>query len=144
MSKTANRNSWKTTLPLPAKREKLIIKLTFTDEEYNHLAKGLIPKVMEDKWFVFMEDDTLFFHRSWTGICVYQVHFDNQHRVDEVWVNRDRKQYNEADIEYDGKLLFFLIDNLLLGKNTPFPAPSNLPSNLHQGVYQNNVSGTGY
>jgi len=144
MSKIANRNSWKTTLPLPAKREKFIIKRTFTTEEFNRLAKGLIPEAMEDKWFIFMEDGTLFFHRSWTGICVYQVHFDNQHRIDEIWVNRDREQYSEVDIEYDGKLLSFLIDNLLLGKNTPFPVPSNLPNKLPQGVYQHHVSGTGF
>jgi 8-oxo-dGTP diphosphatase len=145
MDNIANRNSWrKPPLALPAQRTKLKIERTFTDKDYNRLAQGLIPSAMEDKWFIFMENDTLFFHRSWTGVCVYEVHFDNRHCFNEIWVNRDSQQYKETDIEYDGKLLIFLIDNLLLGKNTPFPIPSNIPSNLPKGLYQHNVSGMGY
>ena len=36
---------------------------------------------MEDKWFIFMENGILYFHRSWTGVCIYQVHFDEQRRI---------------------------------------------------------------
>jgi len=32
---------------------------------------------MEDKWFIFLEDDWLYLHRSWTGTCVYKV----QHHI---------------------------------------------------------------
>jgi len=32
---------------------------------------GLVPEEIEDKWFIYWEDDTLFFHRSWTGNCIY-------------------------------------------------------------------------
>lgn len=144
MDKTANRNSWKKVLPLPTQRAKLNIERTFSEQEYNRLSQGLIPKVMEDKWFVFMENNVLSFHRSWTGACIYEVHFDNQRTINEIWVSRDDEQYKEIDNEYDEKLLTFLIDNFLLGQNTPFPIPSNIPSDLPKGLYQHNVSGTGY
>ena len=145
MNEIANRNSWKKIpLALPIQRAKLIVERTFTDKDYNRLAQGLIPSAMEDKWFIFMENGTLFFHRSWTGVCVYELHFDDRHCINEAWVNRDSEQYRETDIEYDGKLLFFLIDNLLLGQNTPFPVSSHVPSDLPKGVYQHNVSGTSF
>ena len=143
MDKIANRSSWKT-LPLPAQRAKLNIERTFSEQDYLRLKHGLIPKAMEDKWFIFMENDVLSFHRSWTGMCIYEVHFDKQRVMTEVLVNRDSEQYKETDNEYDEKLLNFLIDNLLLGRNTPFPMPNDLPSNLPKGVLQHSVSGTGY
>ena len=143
MDNIANRNSWKA-LSLPTQRAKLQLARTFTEQDYHRLEHGLIPKVMEDKWFIFMENDVLFFHRSWTGVCIYEVHFDDQRTVAEVWVNRDREQYKETDDEYDRRLLTFIIDNLLLGQNTPFPMPSNLPGNLPKGAFQHSVSGTGY
>jgi hypothetical protein len=143
MDKTANRSSWKT-LPLPAQRAKLDIERVFTEQDYLRLKNGLIPRAMEDKWFIFMENDVLSFHRSWTGTCIYEVHFDKQRAITDVWVNRDGEQYKEADNEYDKRLLNFLIDNLLLGKSTLFPMLSNLPSDLPKGMFQHSVSGTGY
>ncbi|MGD8456353.1 MAG: hypothetical protein PVF83_08220 [Anaerolineales bacterium] len=143
MEKTANRNSWENQ-PLPPQRTILTVKRSFREEEYNTLAKGLIPKEMEDKWFIFMENKTLFFHRSWTGVCIYQVLFDDQRCIAEVWANRDPDQCGISDNEYDVKLLSFLIDNLLLGKRTPFPLPEDLPEDVPEGLYQHSVSGTGY
>jgi hypothetical protein len=143
MDKIADRNSWKA-LPLPTQRAKLPVERTFTEQDYRRLAHGLVPKVMEDKWFIFMENDVLFFQRSWTGVCIYEVHFDNQRAISDVWVNRDAQQYKETDNQYDKQLLSFLIDNLLLGQSTPFPMSSNIPGNLPKGVIQHSVSGTGY
>jgi hypothetical protein len=143
MDKAADRNSWKTT-PLPAQRAKLEVNRCFTEEEFNTMARGLIPEAMEDKWFIFMENETLYFHRSWTGVCVYQVHFDDQRRISEAWANRDPEQYSVSGDEYDVKLLSFLIDNLLLGQHTLFPLPEDLPDNLPEGLYQHSVTGTGY
>ncbi|MBI4760169.1 MAG: hypothetical protein ACOYYF_13050 [Chloroflexota bacterium] len=143
MVEIADRNSLKT-LPLPRQRAKLNFVRTFTEQEFDCLAHGLIPKSMDDKWFIFMENDVLSFHRSWTGVCIYQVHFDKRHAITAVWVNRDVQQYKETDNEYDQRLLNFLIDNLLLGQSTPFPMPSNLPGSLPKGAFQHTVSRTGY
>jgi 8-oxo-dGTP diphosphatase len=143
MSNTADRSSWKN-LPLSSQREKLNIERVFSEEEYSRLSKGLIPEVMEDKWFIFMENNVLYFHRSWTGICIYEVYFDNKRAIKEVWVNRNHEQYKVTDNDHDEKLLMFLINNFLLGQKTSFPVPSNIPSDLSNGVYQHHVSGTGY
>jgi hypothetical protein len=143
MDEIATRNSAKT-LPLPAQRAKLNVERAFTEDEFVRLARGRISRDMDDKWFIFMEEDVLFFHRSWSGVCIYEVHFDPRHAVTDVWVNREAQQYNASDNEYDQQMLNFLIDNLLLGRSTAFPMPSNLPSGVPQGLFQHNVSGTGY
>ena len=143
MDNIAKQSSWQN-LPLPAQRAKLDIERKFSEQEYNRLSQGLIPETMEDKWFISMENDVLSFRRSWTGVCIYEVHFDDKRTIHEVWVNRDSEQYKETDNEYDKRLLNFLIDNLLLGQSTPFPVPSTSPVDLPKGVLQHHVSGTGY
>jgi len=104
-----------------------------------------LPSVkLQKKVYTTMENDILSFHRSWTGVCIYEVHFDNYHTIKEVWVNRDIDQYKETDNSYDEKLLTFLIDNLLLGQSTPFPVSNNIPNDLPRGLHQHVTSGTGY
>lgn len=49
--------------------------LTLTAKEYARLSLGLIPEEMEDKWFIYLEDNKLYCHRSWTGLCTYIVEF---------------------------------------------------------------------
>ena len=143
MEKVAKRSSC-TNLPLPTQRARLDIERTFSEQEYSRLSQGLIPGGMDDKWFIFMENDILSFHRSWTGVCVYVVHFDSKRTMNEVWVNRDSEQYRQTDNEYDEKLLMFLIDNFLLGQSTPFPIPSDIAKESPKGLYQHSFSGTGY
>lgn len=105
--KTAERNDWKNQA-MPEQHDVFVLKRKFTSEQMDALRKGNIPQQMEDKWFWFMEGDTLFAHRSWTGICIYQVEFrPDDHHI--VTVNRDPEQYKctsiNEDIEFLNKLL---------------------------------------
>ena len=68
----ATRQSW-SNIPLPEQRASLSFEREFTQEEYELIRHGLIPEAMEDKWFIFLEDDVLYFYRSWTGNCIYQL-----------------------------------------------------------------------
>lgn len=45
----------------------------FTRKELKQLKLGIVPREMEDKWFIYFEATHLFFHRSWTGQPVYRV-----------------------------------------------------------------------
>jgi hypothetical protein len=79
---------------------------------------------MEDKWFVYLEEDCLYFHRSWTGTCIYMVRLrevSGGYAVAESWVNRDPDQYKNTDLDYDTNVLTFLIERLLLGRSVGFP-----------------------
>lgn len=110
--------------PMPTLRDKLRYKRNFTLNEYQKISAGLIPQMMEDKWFIYFEDDILYFHRSWTGICVYQVQItesDMTYFVSKAFVNRDIREYQEQSNDYDLSFLSFLIESLLLNKKVPFP-----------------------
>jgi len=76
---------------MPKKNAVFTLEREFSEEEMAVLRMGNIPKEMEDKWFLYMEDNVLYAHRSWTGICVYIIEFkpDNKHKVT---VNRNRQQ----------------------------------------------------
>jgi hypothetical protein len=122
-SKPATQNDWKT-MGMPKARANLKVARVFSSEEMERIKYGLIPEEMEDKWFIYYEGDRLYFHRSWTGHCIYVVEFqkgEDQFVNSLVQANRDAEQYAERDDEYDTKILFFLIDLLLLGRAPEFP-----------------------
>ncbi len=142
----ATRQSWSNVQPLPEQRAWLSLQREFTQEEYELIRYGLIPEAMEDKWFIFLEEDVLYFHRSWTGFCIYQLSLINQganYTVAEALANRDASQYSGTDDGYDEKLLTFLIDNLLLGRRSMFPVPAGVPSGIATGLYHHHVAGVG-
>jgi len=95
------------------------------------IARGLIPRGMDDKWFIYVESATAYFHRSWTGTCVYQVEFTQTasgHVVKNVLVNRNPDQYKSSDNSYDVALLNWVIEIFLLGRTIQFPgSPQNEP-----------------
>ncbi len=106
--KIAERNDWKR-LDMPKRRETFILRRPFTERQLAALRRGHIPQEMEDKWFWFMEGDTLYAHRSWTGICIYRV--DLKPGGDHVvTVNRDPEQYECASAEEDAQKLNDLLD----------------------------------
>ncbi len=106
--KIADRDDWKA-LDMPAKCEHFILKREFSAQQMAALRKGNIPQEMEDKWFWFMEADTLYAHRSWTGICIYRIEFkaDGSHAVT---VNRDPEQYSCTSIDEDRQTLNELLN----------------------------------
>ena len=56
-----------------------------------------------------MEGDTLFAHRSWTGICIFRIDFKPDHHL-VVTVNRDPEQYACTDTDDDARTLNKLLD----------------------------------
>jgi hypothetical protein len=142
----ATRQSWHNLKPLPAQRSQLSLQRAFTEQEYERIHVGFIPERMEDKWFIFTEDDTLYIHRSWTGYCIYQLTLikqDTSYILSEALVNRDESQYSGGDDPYDAKLLMFLIDHLLLNKSGPLPLPANLHAGIVTELHHHHLLGAG-
>lgn len=86
--------------PLPEKHAVLKLDFTLDANEAAAIRKGFIPQEMEEKWFSYYANDTLFQHRSWTGFCIDQVHFVPEGhglRATHAEVNRDSEQYDETD-----------------------------------------------
>lgn len=93
--KIAERGDWHAN-PMPEKNTTLILHRPFSPQQTAALRKGNIPLAMEDKWFRFMEGDTLYACRSWTGNCIYRIDLkpDGNHVVT---VNQDPEQYSCTD-----------------------------------------------
>ena len=104
----ARRDDWKT-VAMPETHETFVLNRSFTDEEMDALRRGNIPQAMEDKWFWYMEGQTLWAHRSWTGFCIYRIDFKEDGRHTET-VNRDPEQYASADAAADAESLNALLD----------------------------------
>ncbi|HEX6747550.1 MAG TPA: hypothetical protein VF092_09705 [Longimicrobium sp.] len=121
-------------------------RASFDEAEFARLREGLVPVVMEDKWFVYYDEPYLFFHRSWTGLPVYRIELKvtpaGAKVVEALW-STQLADAPGADLEYEAKLLDFLLRNLLLGQSRPFPRPAGLVEPM-PGVFQHHVSGTGY
>ena len=144
--KIANADSWKR-LKMPEETASLAIDKIYSVEEFEVLSRGLIPEVMEDKWFIFMRNNWLFFHRSWTGICIYQANFEAKEKeyiLKQAIVNQNLKQHPVNDLDYEAALLNWLIDCLLLRKKIAFPLKQNLPQNIPLGIYQHHIAGTAF
>lgn len=106
--KIADRNDWETT-GMPKKHDTFVFHRPLNAQQMAALRRGNIPKEMEDKWFWFMEGDTLYAHRSWTGFCIYRVDFkpDGDHIVT---VNRDPEQYTCESAAEDAERLNKLLN----------------------------------
>ena len=111
----AKHSDWQNT-PMPEQHASFSLERTFSLEQMRRLQNGLVPEQMEDKWFIYFDDNTLYFHRSWTGFCIYAMHFverDGQFAITSVDVSRDPEQYKSTDIVEDTSMLNTLIDILL-------------------------------
>ena len=112
-------------------------------EDFTKINAGLIPQSAKDKWFIYFEEDNLYFHRAQSGSCIFQleIHPRDDHFVcPRVLVNRDKAQYRNTDLEYDVRLMAWLIDTQLLGRRTPFPQPNRI-NRQHREAHEKHVTG---
>jgi hypothetical protein len=111
----AIRSSWKAK-KLPDEREQLHYLPFFYDADADKLQLGHIPTSMDDKWFIFYEEGWLYFHRSWTGNCIYWLRLDGSPggvRTLESWVCRNKRHYDFVDSQSDIDVLDMLFRKVL-------------------------------
>lgn len=112
---------WGELKPLTSERATLPLSRLFSQQEITRIRLGLLPAQMEDKWFVYWLDNSLHFHRSWTGHCIYIVRFKTEGegcRMIAVDVSRDESQYCWYGEEREPARISNLIDMLLLRRET--------------------------
>ena len=142
MREPATRDSWKRE-PMPADAEKLDYSAEFSRGEIDQIALGLVPEAMEDKWFIYLEDGYLYFHRSWTGICVFRLKLDNvgdKFFVSEALLNPGLEF---DDVSYQVKRVDYLIQSSLLRRKVAFPFPGETSGGALKSLFQHHVAGRG-
>lgn len=121
--KPAKKSDWRTE-PLPAEHATIELNRSFTSHEMQKIQAGLVPEEMEDKWFIYWSENTLHFHRSWTGNCIFVVRFakdGDSFRMVQADVNRDPRQWKDTSDSHDAAMISHLIDVLLLKRPSEFP-----------------------
>src|SRR5690606_34385001 len=59
--------------PMPNGRKELLLDGRYTREEFVTISQGLVPQSPADKWFIYLEGQWLYFHRSASGSCIFQL-----------------------------------------------------------------------
>ena len=114
---TARRSDWKTeplTVPQPIPTPYRV----WTDGEMGAIRCGYVPHMMEEKWFIFMEENRLLAHRSWTGIAIYKATFasvEGGYVFESAVVTGDDTKYRRSSDEAESQTLEALIASYLLG-----------------------------
>ncbi len=110
-TKVATKDSWKT-LPMPDCKTTIPINVTISREAMAIVKMGHIPSAMEDHWFMYCDETTIRYYRSWTGICIFVAKYeecDEQYKITELTVNREQSQYQSTDKEHDVALFLALL-----------------------------------
>lgn len=105
---------WKTTA-MPVQQTQLPLDLRLTKEEASAIRLGFTPSQQEDRWFSCFNNNTLFHYRSWTGYCIYQIHFVPEGdglRATSAIVNRDPEQYGNTDDREDIRWIETMVKDL--------------------------------
>jgi len=93
----------------------ITISVTLSELEFKKLSVGMIPHEMEDKWFIYMLDNTLHAHRSWTGREIFRVHFEENHgkfMARFAIVERNEEFYKNTSDEVDKSMVQNFIKGL--------------------------------
>lgn len=104
----AKKSDWHTK-PMPEECTTIEMSTKYSTEAMKYIRKGTVPEEMEDKWFMYYEEeeDRLYMHRSWTGYCVYilkfEIHEDGSGSVVSMIVNRNSEEYLSTDDEKDAE-----------------------------------------
>lgn len=113
----ATRASFKTASP-PKLRECLQLFELYSADDMAIIRQGLVPRDMDDRWFMFFENDSLHIFRSWTGYQIFALHFaeapDGGATLSGGWVNRDAAQFSGDCLSSDAALALDLISSHLL------------------------------
>lgn len=112
----ATRESWKT-LPQPTEKEHFALTLSISEDALERMMHGVIPEDMSDRWFVFFESGWLYFHRSWTGSCVFGIEIQRSATgaaPGDCWVSRNEAEYTSTDIDRDRDTLTALITRFFI------------------------------
>ncbi len=65
----ATSTSWKNN-PMPQQRERLPFEVIYSGKDVEKIKYGYIPEEMEDKWFIYFDDNFLYFQRILTKVDI--------------------------------------------------------------------------
>lgn len=111
----ATRKSWPNLRRMPKRHTTIPLDLHLDAQQAARVRQGFIPAAQEEKWFAYFEKNTLYQHRSWSGILIDQVHFVEEGdglRATHAEVNRYTRHYENKDDEEDQQRITDMVRQL--------------------------------
>jgi len=94
-----------------------------TDKQMEIVRYGHIPEAMEDHWFMFADDSTINYIRSWTAITIFQAKyepFEDGYLITELRVNANKDEYRQTDMNKATALFYALLISEYGGYSSPY------------------------
>ena len=107
----ATKDSW-TIMPMPEQHTTIPVGVILPENAMECVKYGHIPDAMEDHWFMYCDDNTIRYYRSWTGFCIYVAKYekvDDGYKITDLIVNRYPEQYKCDDDKHDLALFMTLL-----------------------------------
>ena len=121
-SEVATKDRWKI-LPMPEKNTVIPLNVEIPYGAMRIIKYGHIPEAMEDHWFMYCDEDTIRYYRSWTGICIFEAMYEEYgdgYRITFLRVNRDPEQFGSTNNKKDTCLFLALLTEEFGGDGTVF------------------------
>ncbi len=93
------------------------VNWTLDQEAYKQLQLGHIAREMEDKWNIYMENNTVHFLRSWTGMEIFnfmvQQNENGSYTVSQFEAEQDPESFKETDEQAIKNMLIEVLQAVL-------------------------------
>ncbi len=110
-TKVATKDTWNIE-PMPDNHTIILLDESIPSVAMRIVKNGHIPDAMEDHWFMYCDETTIRYYRSWTGFCIYVAKYEDDGetcRITELTVNREPEQYTCTDDKHDVALFMALL-----------------------------------
>ena len=107
----ATADRWKT-LPMSDQHYNVPLNIELPRKAFDLVRMGHIPEAMEDHWFMYCDDSTIRYYRSWTGLCIYIAEYELRNDkcvITELQECCDQKIYKSNDRNRDIKIFLALL-----------------------------------
>jgi len=103
MKDSVRKSDWRI-VEMPETYEVAKIDRSLSEQEYQALICGFTPRDMDDRWFLYVQDNWVYLHRSWTGHCIFKLKLEissGKVMLTDIHINRDPDQYRSVNTEAD-------------------------------------------
>lgn len=76
--RTAEAGDWKTKPMSPDNHYVISTEIAVPELAMERIRQGHIPREMEDKWFMYCENDVIRYFRSWTGYNIFSAYCEKR------------------------------------------------------------------
>lgn len=84
---------------------------------------GHIPDAMEDHWFMYTDENSINYIRSWTGIAIFRAKykpFEDGYLITELNINGNKDEYRETNLDSAVALFYALLVSEFGGNSAPY------------------------